>query len=305
MAVHEIRETLQTTASSDNGTMIVQKKINLQPGKRHTFQHFDFFDDNLSGATNTQNDMKMQVYVTNYPVVLSDMNFHSGATAGGLGPLAGDNEVLFKAIRLSWSTGNARWINQEFPNNFLGASDTFTWYTPHLYFTVIWEQGTGPVSREFAMSMYAAVESVDVDAVEYGIGILREFNDHNMRMLVSNGYQLNQADVTGGMPMWEIGGIRPELMTGYPNTLTDGNWFLSQAYADVGGEIMEDTGAVRALLTGARTMVGSQDAFGSDVLQTPDWFKGIVKDFPGLEAGPLRSNFPPLLKNDNGNTEMR
>lgn len=304
MTVHEIRETLQTTASSDNGLLIVQKKINLQSGKRHTFQHFDFFDDNISGATNTSEAMKMQVYVTPYPIVLSDMIFHSGAS-GELGPLAGDDEVLFKAVRLSWPTGNARWYNDEFPNNFLGASDTFTWYTPHLYFTVVWEQGTGTISREFAMSMYAAVDSVDVDAVEYGIGLLREYNQHQMRLLVSNGVQVDQAEIIGGLPLWQMGGIRPEIMTGYDPILTNTYWFLDQAYGDTGGEVMQGAGAIRATLNFARTMVGSQDAFGTQGgIDAPDWFKEIARPFASLYIGPIRSNFPPVVKNNNGNTEM-
>jgi len=304
MAVHEIRETLQTTASSDNGLMIVQKRINLQHGKRHTFNHFDFFDDNISGATNTSNDMKMQVYVTPYPIVLSDQIFHSSATSGGLGPLAGDNEVLFKAVRLSWSTGNARWYNQEFPNNFLGATDTFTWYTPHLYFTVIWEQGTGPVSREFAMSIYAAVDSVDVGDVEYGIGMLREYNQHQMRLLTSNGRQVTPAEIEGGFPMWQIGGIRPELMADTSQTGFASGWYLGLGDD---AETMYSRPSLRAAALASSKMVGHTDAFGFDSAifgAAPDWFRSIVKDFPGFFVGPVRSNFPPVVKNNNGNTEM-
>jgi hypothetical protein len=304
VTVHEIRETLQASAASDDGQLIVQKKINLQPGKRHTFMHFDFFDDNLSGATNTSNNMKMQVYVTPYPIVLGDQIFHSGLS-GDLGPLAGDDEVLFKAIRLSWATGNARWVNYEFPNNFLAGTETFSWYTPHLYFTVVWQQGEGEISREFAMSMYAAVDSVDVDPVEYGIGILREHNAHNMRLLVENGTLVTQDEIIGAMPMWQIGGIRPEIMTGTNTILANSNFFLSQAYSDAGGELMSSNLDIRADLQAARGMVNSFDAFGSELFEAPDWFKAIVKNFPSLEAGPQRPNFPPLLKNDNGNTEMR
>lgn len=304
MAVHEIRETLQTAVASDDGQLIVQKRINLQPGKRHTFLHMDFFDDNISGGTNTSQNMKMQVYVTNYPIVLSDDIFHSGLT-GDIGPLAGDDEVLFKAVRLSWSTGNARWYNDEFPNNFLGSTETFTWYTPHLYFTVIWQQAPATqISREFAMSFYAAVDSVDVDPVEYGMGLLQEYNQHQMRVLTSNGVLTDQAEVIGAMPMWQIGGIRPELMTGTTGPITNGNWFLNQAYGNTNAEEMIGNNVIRATLTGARTMVGSQDAFGSDFLEAPDWFKAIAAPFPSLSSGPTRSNFPPLLKFDNGNTEM-
>ena len=303
MAIHEIRETIQAGAASDDGQLIVQKKINLQPGKRHTFVHMDWFDDNISGATNTGENMKMQVYVTNYPIVLSDQIFHSGAT-GDLGPLAGDDEVLFKAIRLSWSTGNARWYNNEFPNNFLGSTETFTWYTPHLYFTVIWQQApTADISREFAMSFYAAVDSVDVNAVEYGIGRLREYNRAQMRLLTENGVLTTQAEVVGAIPMWQIGGIRSEFMTTTAGTANANEWYLGTIGTGGGaGEQMATNAQIRTGLASARTMVDALEPFGQD--DTPDWFKAIAKPFPGLDSGPIRANFPPLLKLNNGNTEM-
>ena len=303
MTVHEIRETIQTAASSDDGIIIVQKRINLQPGKRHTFLHMDWFDDNIAGATNSTEPQKMQVYVTNYPLILSQENFHSGPQAD-LGPLAGDDQVLFKAVRLSWPTGNARWYNNEFPNNFLGATKTFSWYTPHLYFTIVWTQGTGEISREFAQSFYAAVESVDVDDVEYGIGLLQEYNENQMRVLTSNGRLVLQADVIGAMPMWQIGGIRPEIMTATAGIVTNGNWFLDQAYGSANGEAMDAAADIRDALSQARTMQSAFDAFGEPLAEAPDWFKAIAKPFPSLESGPQRANFPPIVKNNNGNTEM-
>lgn len=305
MTVHEIRETIQTLASSDDGQLIVQKKINLQPGKRHTFLHMDWFDDNISGATNTANNMKMQVYVTNYPLILSDDIFHSGLT-GNIGPLAGDDQVLFKAVRLSWAGGNARWYNAEFPNNFLGATETFSWYTPQLYFTIVWQQGDGEISREFAQSFYAAVDSVDVDPVEYGIGLLREYNANQMRLLTSNGRLVTQAEVEGAMPMWQIGGIRPERMADPNDIIFGSEWFMGTGIGIDAGEALSSAAVIRLGLAEARTMQPYDTAFGGDTggVQTPDWFKAIAAPFPGLASGPVRANFPPLLKNANGNTEM-
>lgn len=303
MTVHEIRETITANVGSDDGQLIVQKKINLQPGKRHTFLHMDWFDDNIAGATNEALNQKMQVYVTNYPIILSDETFHAGA-GPDMGPLAGDDEVLFKAIRLSYSAGNARWYNDEFPNNYLGATKTFSWYTPHLYFTIVWQQGEGTISRDFAQSFYAAVESVDVDDVEYGIGLLQEYNRHQMRLLTSNGRLVTQAEAIGAMPMWQIGGIRPEIMTATAGIVTNGNWFLDQAYGSANGEAMDAADDIRGALAQARTMQSAFDAFGEPLAEAPDWFKAIAKPFPSLESGPQRANFPPIVKNNNGNTEM-
>ena len=51
-------------------------------------------------------------------------------------------------------------------------------------------------------------------------------------------------------------------------------------------------------------MVAFGDAFGTATVNVPDWFKQITKDFPGLEAGPLRPQWPPIKHEDNGNVIM-
>lgn len=305
MPIHEIRETIQTDVQADGNQVIVQKKINLQPGMRHTFVHMDWFDDNASGATNSAQQMKAQIYVTNYPIVLSDNTFHAGP-GGDLGPLAGDNEVLFKAIRLSWNSGNAPWYNAEFPNNFLGSTETFTWYTPHLYFTVIWHQDDVDFTREFAMSFYAAVDSEPVDAVEYGIGRLREYNNAQMRLLTSNGVLIANSLIENAAPLWQIGGIRPERVADPNDIVFGGEWFLGTGIGIASGEELSSPDVIRLGLAEARTMQPFDTAFGSETggVPVPDWFKAIAKPFPGLESGPERAQFPPIIKNNNGNTEM-
>jgi len=302
MALHEIRETIQTEGVTDESIVILQKRINLRSGMRHTFNHMDWFDDMMTGATNATSNFKMQVYVTNYPVQLTNEVFHSGP-GGDMGPLAGDDEVLFKATRLSWSTPN-RFITQEFPNNFLGSQQTFTWYTPHLYFTVIWEnESGGAIDREFAMSFYAAVESVEVDAVEYGIGYLREYNNAQGRLLRSNGRQISQAEVDGARPLWQMGGMRPQIMSEPTGIALGEGWFFGQAGYG-GAEEMDELDGVRAGLARARTMVGHTDAFGDAVDDIPDWFKAIAKPFAGITSGPVRPQQPPLRHFDNGNVRM-
>lgn len=299
MAVHEIRETIDIAATADGEQLIVQKKINLQHGMRHRILHVDWFDDAISGATNAAANFKMEVYLTNYPIILSQTAFHSGATVGG--PLAGDDQVLFKAHRLSWAVGNARWYNQEFPNQFLGSNPTFDFYTPQLYFTVIFSQEGDPdFTRTLQQSIYLAIESTEVNAVEYGIGLLQEYSENQMRRLTSNGDIIPQVEAIGGYPMWQQGGIRPEIMTG---TDAPDNWFFGLA-GTTDAETMQTSTQLRDAVNASRDMVAFDAAFGDEATTAPDWFKVVVRDFASINTGPMRANFPPTVKTNGGLTEM-
>jgi len=304
MAVHEIRETIETRAQSgdDNSMVQVQKKINLKQGKRHNILHMDFFDDNFTGAFNATETQVIQVYVSNYPIVLTAGVV--GQSLASRGPLAGDDQVLFKYERLSLLPGrNGAYDVQEFPNTFLGSSPTFTFYTDHVYLTVIFYTDSGPIDMDFAMSFYMSVDSVDVDSVEYGIGVLREYAEAQARIRVSNGVTIEQSEIRGGLPMWSIGGVRPEIMA-EPTGITFGEgWFFGTAgYGAAEG--MDELAGIRAGLRFARTMVPNVDAFGDELFDIPDWFKAIAQPFPGISSGPVRSQQPPLKHFDNGNVEM-
>ena len=98
--IHEIRETIQQSGSSDTGILQFQKRINLKDGMRHTINHIDFFDDGIDGSLRPEQDTGYQVYISNYPIVMTNEEFvlDSGMLSG---PLAGDDLVLFKASMLS------------------------------------------------------------------------------------------------------------------------------------------------------------------------------------------------------------
>ena len=305
--IHEIRETIQLTGTSaENGVLQFQKRINLQDGKRHTINHIDFFDDGLINvAANIQN-YTYQIYLTNYPVVLTAEDFNNALVQSG--PLAGDDMVLFKANGVQFATPSLQDYRQEFPNQFLGSMPTFSFYTPQLYFTVIIERSTSSppeFSKTISMSLYMAVDSKEVDAVEYGIGMLQEYSENQAMLRRSQGIVITQADIIGAMPMWQIGGIRPEFMASNATNVLGENWFFSTAGYG-GSETMSLTSGVRAGLAAARKMVGFGNAFGSEsaTKATPDWFKAIAKPFPGLESGPIRAQEPPLKHDDNGNVLM-
>ena len=316
--IHEIRETIQQTGTSVEisgaGTDVlqIQKRINLKEGMRHTINHIDFFDDGLlnfsAGAFSRFN---YQVYVSNYPIVLTDMPFGEGPSESG--PLAGDDMVLFKANMVSYILGSGvpvleGTIRQEFPNQFLGSMPTFSFYTPQLYFTVIIQQANDdpvPFTKNVQMSLYMAVDSVEVDAVEYGIGMIQEYSENQAMLRRTQGIVIERPEIIGAMPMWQIGGIRPEFMASNATNTLGENWFFSTAGYG-GSETMSATSGVRAGLANARTMADFGDAFGkaSTTKAIPDWFKAIAKPFPGLESGPIRSQEPPLKHFDNGNVQM-
>ena len=303
--IHEIRETIQQTGTStgDPGTLQFQKRINLKEGMRHTINHIDFFDDGFVDAGVVRNSA-YQVFLSNYPIVLTEETFNQ--TTFQSGPLAGDDMVLFKASGIRDATPQEN-IRQEFPNQFLGSMPTFSFYTPQLYFTVIIQKTASDLTydKEISMSLYMAVDSKEVEAVEYGIGMLQEYSENQAMLRRNQGIVITQAEITGAMPMWQIGGIRPEFMASNATNLLGENWFFSTAGYG-GSETMSLTSGVRQGLANARNMVGFGNAFGSEsgTKAIPDWFKAIAKPFPGLESGPIRAQEPPLKHNDNGNVLM-
>jgi len=302
MAIREIRETIQQTGTATGKVLQFQKRINLEHGKRHNIMALDFYDDGLVGATNAGSSFGYQVYVSNYPIVLTDMEFHSGGMQSG--PLAGDELVLFKASELSFAGTQAAFLRQEFPNQFLGAFPTFSFYTPTLYFTVIF---TDPAAEEYTksigMSLYIALETTDCDPVEYGMGMINEFSVNNAMLLRNQGVVIDQVQIKDALPMWNIGGNRPQIMSANDINTNGQQWFYSQAgYGE--GETMSSSALVRTGLGLARSMVDPTSAFGDAAAGIPDWFKAIAKPFAGIEGGAIRSQAPPLKFADNGNTLM-
>jgi hypothetical protein len=304
MAIREIRESIQQTGTATGKVLQFQKRINLEHGKRHNILQIDFFDDGLIGATNTGSNFAYQVYVTNYPVVLTQNEFHAGGMPSG--PMAGDEQVLFKANQLSFNSPatQAAFLRQEFPNQFLSAFPTFSFYTPTLYFTIIiTDPSATAYTKTVNMSLYMAVQTQDCDAVEYGMGMIDEFSVNNAMVLRNQGIMIDQSQIKDALPMWSIGGQRNQIMSANDINTHGQQWFYSQAgYGE--GETMSSSTLVRSGLSLARTMVGAESAFGDRTAEIPDWFKAIAKPFAGIEGGAIRAQAPPLKFSDNGNTLM-
>lgn len=302
MAVREIRETIQQSGVATGNVLQFQKRISLEHGKRHNIMHVDFFDDGILGVSNTAADFGYQVYVSNYPIVLTDNQFHTAQLPSG--PLAGDGLVLFKANMLTYANGDPNYIRQEFPNQFLSAFPTFSFYTPTLYFTIIiTDKAQVEFTKDVAMSLYMAIETSDCDPVEYGMGMISEFSRNNAMILRNNGVMIDQTQIKDALPMWGIGGIRNQIMSANDINTHGQQWFYSQAgYGE--GETMSSSTLVRSGLALARTMTNPTTAFGDKAEDIPDWFKAIAKPFAGIEGGAIRPQAPPLKFADNGNTLM-
>lgn len=301
MAVHEIRETLtggEDLLVSTDDYLIIQKRINLPSGRRHTIMAVDHFDDGCQWAnfTGSAANWAYEAFLTCYPVLPGDVVLPGGIVGRG-GPLAGDDEVLFKAHRI---TAGASQRYETFPNQTLGAQPTFTFYTPHLYFTVIiTSEDTSNWDQTVSQSIYVAVDSVDVGDVEYSMGVIQESNEAAWRVAMTNGVVLGEVEIIAGAPLWRTAG-RPAYMTSTVGIVAGTNWWLDGWNMD--GEAMEDTAALRFDLSLARQMAAPDAAFGVD--ESPDWFKQIAAPFAGLTGGPTRSNPVPIVKLTNGNTSM-
>lgn len=299
--LHEIREKIQGNFTfDDNGFGIVQKRISLSPGMRHTIVSVDFFND--AGFGWAQGASRgLQVYLTNYPVLVEE-NFWARGWTGGAdalgGPYAGDDAVLFKYQAFVSSGGT--YHEEEFPNDTLGANPTFTFYSNQLYLTAIqYRTDNQQAVEQFGASIYLALDSTEVDPVEYGMGVMGEFSEHLWAPLTRQGVGIANGEIRGGMPLWRLGGHRPQIM----GLGIDVGVF----YETFGGaEEMYDPATIRDIYVPfARAMgPGPDSAFGTAGVNVPDWYRNAVKDFPGLTVGALRPQFPPRLKADDGNIRM-
>ena len=191
---------------------------------------------------------------------------------------------------------------EQFPNQQIGATPTFSFYTPSVYFTALVHGNSGSVVENISYSIYLAMDSKNVNLTSYGLGVIRERSVAQGINLMNQGRTIPPADNVGQVfPMWKYGGIRPERML---NPRTSMNYFLDGASADA-AEDMENTTTIRGNVRSSRTMAAFDEAFGRDsptVGPVPDWIRFDVNR--GLVSGPLRAQFPPRKLADNGNTLM-
>jgi len=303
MTLHEIRETIEQEKVQLDilGFGIVQKQINLPSNKLNQVLKVDFFQDSLPLYTSPE-PLYIELIVTPYPVIFSNMRFSGQLNYQNRGPMAGSDTVLFKSIVGPYDiiSGNFPAVHQ-FPNESVGATPTFSFYTPSLYITALFHGGPSGLIEHLALSCYLAMDSKNTNLTSYGLGVLRERSVAQGITLMNQGRTILAARNVGQVfPMWQYGGIRPERML-RANALAD--FFLP--YHPNETEAMVTTTNLRTFINAARTMQPFDTAFGAldpSKGNVPDWVKFNLAR--GLVAGPVRAQQPPTKYADNGNTLM-
>lgn len=296
MPIHEIRESIefQTLNVGSQSFAIVQKEINLKENVAHKMLQCDAFLDNPYFAT-TEDNIVIELLVTPHPVIYTDMLISAYTNRS---PSASLDTVLFKQTIKKNSAGIGEPLITEFPNQFINARPTFTWYTPKLYITLLVHGPRDAEIFDFALTVYCAVEHKRASLVTYGMGLIKEYSVAQVAAVVSNGRFIPPARNVGQIyPMWKHGGIRPELMM---KSDAFAEFFYNTSATD--SEKTVDPTNLREFAKLGRQMVPNIDAFG-----TPNTVKGSIPDWvtfmlpEGIEAGAIRDQWPPTKHADNGN----
>ncbi len=307
MSLREIRETLQGTVTiGAEGYGILNKRINLKEGYRHSIQAIDWFND--MGAMWGLNEagpapVGYQFYISPYPIQVTDEDW--GSTLGLLnnsGPMAGDDTVLFKAMGYGQKLNviDNPPIESEFPNQSIAGIPSFNWYSDHIYLScIVFNLNTPPLNEvPISMSIYIKCKDTKVSGLEHCMGVYKEMVEAQCRLLTQTAVNVNPLHNAGyTWPTWTYGGSRPELMLDGPSTLI---YYGHTGYGVA--EVMKSEAQYRTDYMDSSEMVAFDAAFGDFGNSIPQWVN--IFDVSGIFTGPLRPAYPPNKYHDNGNTMM-
>jgi len=294
MPIHEIRESIEQDKIilDGNGFGIVQKVVNLKDNMSHKMLQCDaYYDNPLPEATN---GYTMELIVSPTPIIYTDMIINGYPSRA---PAAANENILFKQTRII-VRGASDPPTQEFPNRFISARPTFTWYMPKLYVTLFIHGTPGDEINDLALSVYCAIEDKNTTLVTYGMGVIREDHIAQVAAVMSNGrFILPVRNVGQTYPMWKYGGVRPEYMI---SGASIANFFSRTDSQEA--QNTNTTTNLRAMAKAARQMVPNLEAFGSlntGIGDIPSWISMHL--FKGVESGAIRDQWPPIKHADNGN----
>ena len=297
MPIHEIRESIEQSRIllDNNGFAIVQKVINLKENVSHKMIQCDSFHDNPLPISTSGGGFTTELLVTPTPVISTNMIINSLPFRA---PTASNDNILYKQHTV-FVRGAISPPSEEFPNRFISARPTFTWYMPKLYITLFIHGEPDDVINDFAVSVYCAVESKKASLVTYGMGVIKEDHVAQVAAVMSNGRSISRVRNVGqAFPMWKYGGVRPELMISGSSLANFFNRTDSQEPQNT-----NTTARLRRMAKEAREMQPNLDAFGTANTADgaiPSWVR--LELFKGIESGAVRDQWPPLKHADNGNT---
>jgi hypothetical protein len=310
MPVVEVRDSIEgAMILNDEGFGYMTRRINLQEGHKFAIQSIDIFNDNgmMPLKTDPQNpaNAAYQMFVSPYPMQVDGSSWGPAVPnnifASG-GQSAGEPNVLYKEVGISTATDddvdfNDKVVIKRFPNDCVAATPTFTWFTPHVYLTVmVWN--TPQTEVYIKLSCYMKVKQTKANAVSSSMGCYSELLDSQMKKLVETANVFDPADVAGyTFPSWKFGGIRPELMLNATTTMRYFNRVASNASQE-----MVESSAMLTAFRGATKMVAFDEAFGDAANNLPEWI--TLLNVQGVTSGIIRPYPPPLKFADNGNTLM-
>jgi len=291
---------------------MMQKRINLEHGYKYEVKNVQVFDDMgnvIAGLDDEPRGVSQLTYVTPYPITLNNENY--GVNDSQLlafnqsGPFAADNTVLYKGLSISTNLGdlvyqNDKIIHNQFPDPNLELLTPMTWYTPHLYLTVI-QQWVGKANKnKIAKSFYIELKKTRASSLERSMGQYKEMLEAQCRLITLTANMITPVGSAAGrsFPSWLFGGIRSEIMINSVNVLRYFNHAASRDY-----QKMMTQGAFRARFKQAVSMVPFDEPFGTGNPENiPDWI--TIMNVAGVTSGPIRDYPPPVKYTGNGNTVM-
>jgi len=313
MAIHEIRESiiLDEIKIDSSEVAYIEKIIPLKTGYRHTVNAIDVFVDNIWMSSDSELPMYGEVILSAQPLLLTNQKYGNSLGADqSRTPAISVDTILYKMLftfdaQIGKIATTPLQIQQEFPNNFLGAMPTFSWYTPRIYmYVILYESqssGFDATVQDIEISAYVAVDSKKSNYLSYMLGNIRERSVAQIGRIMSIGRLVPVNRLIGQtFPMFLFGGARSQLMMN-SNALATFYYQLDPQSP----ENMLTTVEQRDFMKSARTMVAFDEAFGATSAAlggVPDWVKMFA--LTGVVSGAVREQWPPVKYADNGNTRM-
>tara|TARA_Y100000004_G_C8945892_1_gene426291 strand:- start:339 stop:1274 length:936 start_codon:yes stop_codon:yes gene_type:complete len=310
MPVVEIRDSIEGTVTTDGGGFgYMTRRINLREGHKFSMQSIDIFNDNgimpLAVDPLDARNAAYQLYVSPFPMqqVGGEWGYSAPRNAfPGGGQAAGEPNVLYKEISVIRGGDDTQQINNSlvhyrFPNDCVAATPTFTWFSPHVYVTVmVWNAPEVDINIKF--TCYMKLKQTKANPSSSAMGMYSEFLDSQIKKLTDTAV-VYAPDVLPGntFPTWKFGGIRPELMLSGTTALR----YFNRLAANASQDMVEQNELLTAFRS-ATNMVEFDEGFGDAVNNLPEWI--TLMNVAGVTSGPIRPYPPPLKYADNGNTLM-